>query len=638
MTPSASTPPQTGANYDLLDQLVDGAFALTDARGKIVKWTEGASVLLGWLPAEVIGRSSFDAPLVCDQPDLGSEWTAYLARETEEVPSSEVDVVALRRDGGAQRISIAFIPVGLELGLEVNFFLKALGGDLPRDTKVDYLRREHSTVVETLTDCHERGPEATAGQTIAGVLLLMQATGEPVAASDEQRNLADDLRIEPADERSSSAIIPGPPLPMEVPDAPTFTAPAADAPDSLVEARERLERARLNEQDARRRVGELEGLLDSAETLAAESRKESDRTAAELAAVASDREQLRERLAAARAEREQARERYEQAEQDAESLRDRIEDTDFAARQAQLEAKEAQEELARRLGEDADLRAKLEELENENAGGRQRLERLSDDLETVTRRAGALEADLARSADESAELREALASGTEQAKRSEAERLLAVERADALQDALDQVRAAAVDATRWLDGGLAARLETVLAELSSTRHDAAELRSRLAAGMARAPERQAEPRPARAAQAPEPAVEAAAPPAVDSPAGEASSEDADDDADENDGPCARARIRPDGRFVELSPAFCELFGYPEAELKRAMWPPATDRERAPQLRELTRRVVEGELEEARVETEYIDAHGAPVRLVGTLSRIGGAEGADGFIELTLDAE
>jgi PAS domain S-box-containing protein len=548
MAPIRSPHATTDVNHDLLDQLVDGAFALTDVRGKIVKWTEGAGALLGWLPAEVIGRSSFEAPLICDQPDLGSEWTAYLARETEQAPRSEVDVLALHRDGSAHPVSVTLIPVGLDLGLEVNFFLKALDLDLPRNTLVDYLRREHATVVETLIDCEQRGPEATAGQTIAGVLLLMRAIGDPTDAPDELRDIAAELRIEPVDERTSSAIIPGPPLPIEVPDAPTFTAPPppGDALDSLV------------------------------------------------AAVRSDREQMQERLDAARADREQARERYEHAEQEVDSLRGRI------------------DELERRSHEDAGLRARLEELENEHARSETRLEDLRGNLDTVTRRAGALEADLVRSAGESAELREALAAGAERAKRSETERLLAVERADALQATLEQVRAAAAEATRWLDGGLPARLDTVLQELSSTRDDAADVRARLATSVEGAPQEHPRLDPVAA---PEPVAPAHAPEATAPVA-------------------ARALIQPDGRFFELSPAFCELLSYPEAELKRAMWPPATDRTGASHLREITHRVLAGEVNGVRVETEYLDAHGAPVAIVGTLSLVDGADGR--LVELALD--
>ena len=718
--PSSSPADLTnGAHEDLLERLVDGAFALTDPRGKIVKWTEGATALLGWTPAEVIGRSGFEPPLMCDQPNLGEEWSGYLARERADVPATETEVQALNRLGEAQQLHVMFLPVGLELGLEVNFFLKALALDLPRATLVDYLRREHSIVVDALTDAQQQGPESTAGKTIAGVLMLMRPAGLPVKAPEELREAAGEMRIEPVDERSSSMILQRPPLPTEEEAEATYEAqldaqengdgqpeaavpvaavelPHEDAPADLVAARERVEQARRREHEARQRVDELERQLEDAEAKGHEAKLDADRTTAELVALTEERDQLKDRLSGARSEREEARNRYEEAEAEADELRARLDeiDAEAAGRAEELQGRVDQLESER---EDHEQRIKAEqervgELEEEVAGSRKRLDTLRENLDDVNRRAGALEEDLARSAAETGELREALTSTTaradelerdanerlDQIKRFETEKLLAVERADALQSALEQVRAAALEANKWLDSGLPTSLEVVLGELNTTRDDAAQLRTRLAAGLEETPVPEAPEHfePAAEAPAEEPVEDESDQPVVGpvivdvdvESDGAAEAEAEADEVDEeqpateervlprfemidhhgnqsaakgpepirhgfDDAETARARIRPDGRFFQLNTAFCELLGYEESELKRAMWPPATDRMKGPQLRELTRSVLAGEKQDARVETEYLDAHGIPAKIVGTLSRV---DGEPPYLELILD--
>ena len=604
----------------------------------------------------------------------------------------------------------------------MNFFLKALALDLPRATLVDYLRREHSIVVDALTDAQMQGPETTAGKTIAGVLMLMRPAGQPVKAPDELREAAGEMRIEPVDDRSSSMILQRPPLPTEdeaeahleaqldgqagtegqlppVPAAPVIAALPEDAPADLLAARERLEQARVREHEARLRVDELERLLESAEAKGTEAKLDADRTTAELVTLTDERDQLKDRLATARSEREDARTRYEQAEEEAEQLRTRLEQIDserderaeeLNGRLQQLESEREQHEQL--LTAEQERAAQLEE---EVAGGQKRLDTLRESLDDVTRRAGALEEDLARSASETGELREALTSTTaraddleraaadrvEQLKRFETEKLLAVERADALQSALEQVRAAALEANKWLDSGLPVSIDVILGELNATRDDAVQLRERLTAGLEDTPVPSApaqEPEQPEAVAEPEdagpdheePEEPVVGPVIVEVPVAEATIEpaaDPDEDSEEepsadertlprfdmassngeqpakkgpepirhgfDDVEGARARIRPDGRFFQLNPAFCELLGYEESELKRAMWPPATDRMKGPQLRELTRSVLAGEKQDARVETEYLDAHGIPAKIVGTLSRV---DGEPPYLELVLD--
>lgn len=81
----------------------------------------------------------------------------------------------------------------------------------------------------------------------------------------------------------------------------------------------------------------------------------------------------------------------------------------------------------------------------------------------------------------------------------------------------------------------------------------------------------------------------------------------------------RAHIGLDGHFTRLNSAFCRLVGYSEAEFRRAPWPPIADQEGLAALEELTRRVIEGELESGPVDAAYMHAQGLLVPIVGTLS-------------------
>ena len=82
-----------------------------------------------------------------------------------------------------------------------------------------------------------------------------------------------------------------------------------------------------------------------------------------------------------------------------------------------------------------------------------------------------------------------------------------------------------------------------------------------------------------------------------------------------------ATIGLEGRFGALNRAFSDLVGYPEEEFRAATWPPVTDRAKLPEHREQMRRMLEGEIDSAEVNTAYMHAQGLLVPVVGTLSLV-----------------
>lgn len=317
---------------------------------------------------------------------------------------------------------------------------------------------------------------------------------------------------------------------------------------------------------------------------------------------------MRDRLALARIEADEARERtgelerlvLEIAEREAEQLRRELAERDLRDEETrkqiqQLEAQRADDAERLRLEEervghlDRELAAGLdrqEELQQEVAGLEKRLATLRSGFEDAKRRAGALEEELAHNAEEAAALRDGLATATQRAAKLKAEvarhegdaKRAEAER-DALQSSLDQVRAVLGNLP---DGVVSAEVPPPEPEVPET-------------------------------PGPGPVIR---------------------EVDTNP---PRALIRPDGRFLELNAAFSALLGYDETELSKVVWPPTSDRKRLPQLREITRRVLEGKSREARVETQYLTAEGTKTRVKGTLRLVRNDEGGPDHLELKLDA-
>lgn len=97
----------------------------------------------------------------------------------------------------------------------------------------------------------------------------------------------------------------------------------------------------------------------------------------------------------------------------------------------------------------------------------------------------------------------------------------------------------------------------------------------------------------------------------------------------------RAHIGWDGHFVALNAAFCELVSYTEYEFRNAYWPPVVDASNRDRLRRAGELLVAGEIDEAEVDTFYMNGNGTLVRILGTLRAERDESGSTSY--LVLDA-
>jgi PAS domain S-box-containing protein len=103
-----------------------------------------------------------------------------------------------------------------------------------------------------------------------------------------------------------------------------------------------------------------------------------------------------------------------------------------------------------------------------------------------------------------------------------------------------------------------------------------------------------------------------------------------------DAPQPIARIKLDGHFMQLNDRFCELVGYSESEFRRAMWPSVSDRENLERHRRLMRRMREGELESAEVDTAYLHEQGLLVGMKGLFELQRDEAGEPAFFEFRIE--
>ena len=127
---------QAEAVEELLRQLVDARFVLTDRDGAVTRWSRPAEELFGWPSSRMLGRPLVDTlALTGDLPAFGGV----------------VQTVARRKDGTELELTLTFIPVGMSQSLEFNGFLEALEIAAPRGNALQQLQRSHRTVPSVLT-------------------------------------------------------------------------------------------------------------------------------------------------------------------------------------------------------------------------------------------------------------------------------------------------------------------------------------------------------------------------------------------------------------------------------------------------------------------------------------------------------
>jgi len=153
---------------ELLRQLVDSRFVLTDREGTVTRWSEPAEELFGWQGAHMIGRSLHETL------DLGGELPPHGGR---------VQTVAQRKDGNELALLLTLVPVGMRQSLEFNGFLEALEIAAPRGNALEQLQQSHRTVVDWVYAAIRGEARLEDDELAAGTIFAFRTLVEPPAAA-----------------------------------------------------------------------------------------------------------------------------------------------------------------------------------------------------------------------------------------------------------------------------------------------------------------------------------------------------------------------------------------------------------------------------------------------------------------------
>ena len=274
---------QAEAVEELLCQLVDARFVLTDRDGAVTRWSRPAEELFGWPSARILGRPLFETLGVTgDVPELGGV----------------VQTFARRKDGTEIELKLTLVPVGMSQSLEFNGFLEALEIAAPRGNALKQLQRSHRTVVDWVNaamrgEARLEEEDLAAGTIVAFRPLIELPAVEPVEPEDETAH-------------DATAAAAG-----QIADAVEAAIGRSDDLEALEGTTAELEEARVEAEAARgevakaaARIGELDGelaetrrVLDEMRAQAEEAREERERTRAAVEETRALAERLERELA-----------------------------------------------------------------------------------------------------------------------------------------------------------------------------------------------------------------------------------------------------------------------------------------------------------------------------------------------------
>src|SRR5215217_2808153 len=162
-------PVTTGASAaevveELLRQLVDARFVLTDRDGSVTRWSRPAEELFGWPAPRMLGRRLVEAlRLDAELPDGGGQ----------------VQATAMRKDGHELEVVLTLVPVSMSQSLEFNGFLEALEIAAPRGNALAQLQQSHHTVVEWIHAAVSGKAHLEEDVLSAGTIVAFRAFGAP---------------------------------------------------------------------------------------------------------------------------------------------------------------------------------------------------------------------------------------------------------------------------------------------------------------------------------------------------------------------------------------------------------------------------------------------------------------------------
>ncbi|MEA2408801.1 MAG: two-component system, cell cycle sensor histidine kinase and response regulator CckA, partial [Thermoleophilaceae bacterium] len=342
---------QVDAVEELLRQLVDARFVLTDRDGAVTRWSRPAEELFGWPSARMLGRPLVETlALSGDLPEFGGV----------------TQTIVRRKDGTELELKLTFVPVGMSQSLEFNGFLEALEIAAPRGDALRRLQQSHRTVVDWVHaamrgEAHLEEDDLAAG-TIVAFRPLVELPPAPPAPTEEE------LETERVTTAAAGQI--------------------ADAVEAALGRSDALERA-------------LQGTttdLQEARDEALTARGEITEAAGKITALGSELADTRRVLEEIRSQAEDERERTRAAVAETRELAERLERELAGTPQAQEHLSAQLEETREALAELRATREKVDALEGEltkERGAGEERRRLEGELRETRTRVDQLEAALA---------------------------------------------------------------------------------------------------------------------------------------------------------------------------------------------------------------------------------------------------
>jgi PAS domain S-box-containing protein len=161
---TSARPETLEAVEELLRQLVDARFVLTDREGSVTRWSRPAEKLFGWPGARMLGRPLLATLAVPDE-----------RRAT----GGEFRAVAQRRDGSEVEVALTVVPVRMSQSLEFNGFLEALEIAVPHGDALIRLQQSHRAVVDWIGAAVAGEARLDESELTAGTIVAFRPLVEP---------------------------------------------------------------------------------------------------------------------------------------------------------------------------------------------------------------------------------------------------------------------------------------------------------------------------------------------------------------------------------------------------------------------------------------------------------------------------
>lgn len=167
---------QVAAVEELLRQLVEARFVLTDRDGAVTRWSRPAERLFGLEAYEMLGRPLMETlSLPVAAPPVGGR----------------VETALERRDGMQVDLELVFVPVRMSQSLEFNGFLGALEQGAAGALSVERLRRGHTGVVDWIEAAIAGEGRLAEDELTAGTIVAFRPLGDvPLVESEEDETEA----------------------------------------------------------------------------------------------------------------------------------------------------------------------------------------------------------------------------------------------------------------------------------------------------------------------------------------------------------------------------------------------------------------------------------------------------------------